>query len=132
MPATLDVATERPVDRLEVALVLPDGVEVEGDQLPVALHMGWDDERELELSLQTTWGSWAIGDVLLRARDRFGLLVWEERDRALADRSRTYPRPEQLRRLVAPAQLQAVVGSEVARVRVGRARVRRHAPLRAR
>ncbi len=116
VPAILDVATERPIDRLEVALVLPDGVEAEGDQLPVALHMGWDDERELELSLQTTWGSWAIGDVLLRARDRFGLLVWEER----IERSRplrTYPRPEQLRRLVAPAQLQAVVGSEVARVR---------------
>jgi uncharacterized protein (DUF58 family) len=114
--ATLEVATKRPVDRLEVVLALPDGVDVEGDQLPVALHMGWNDERELDVSVLTTWGSRTIGDVLVRARDRFGLLVWEER----VDRSsplRTYPRPEQLRRLVAPAHVQAVVGGEVARVR---------------
>jgi uncharacterized protein (DUF58 family) len=114
--ATLDLSTERPVDRVEVALALPDGVELDGDPLPVALHLGWGDERELGLGLRTIWGSRQVGEVLLRARDRFGVLVWEQRvDRSLP--LRTYPRPEEVRRLVSPAHVQAVVGSEVAAVR---------------
>jgi uncharacterized protein (DUF58 family) len=116
VPVTLELRTEQPVDRVEVKLALPHGVETEDDALPVALHMGWDDERELATTLRTTWGSWAIGDVRLRMRDRFGLLSWEAR----VDRSqplRTYPQPEQLRRLVGPAHTQAALGSEVARVR---------------
>jgi uncharacterized protein (DUF58 family) len=116
--ATLTVAAARPVDRLEVALALPAGVTASagGDRLPVALHLGWDDERELTLGLDAAWGSWAIGDLRLRARDRFGVLEWEQRlDRRRA--LRTYPRPEELRRLVSPAHTQAVIGNEVAPVR---------------
>ena len=114
--ATLTVSTDRPVDRLEVTLALPSGVVVDEEALPVALHLGWDDERELELALHTTWGSWSIGDVRLRARDRFGVLCWEDR----VDSSRplrTYPQPEQLRRLVAPAHTQAAIGGDVAPLR---------------
>ena len=42
---------------------------------------------------------------------------------------RIYPRPERLRRLVAPAGDQAYAGNEVARVQGRRSRVRRHSPL---
>jgi uncharacterized protein (DUF58 family) len=116
VPVTVEVSTERPVDRVEVALRLPPGAEPEGDELPVALHLGWDDTREITTGIRATWGSWAIGDVRVRARDRFGLVTWEQR----VDRTRllrAYPRPEELRRLVAPARTQAALGSEQARTR---------------
>jgi uncharacterized protein (DUF58 family) len=116
VPAEIVVRSDEPVDRLEVALALPPGVELVDTVLPVSLHLGYDDERELGLALLTPWGAWAIGDVRLRARDRFGLFHWEERvDRT--QRLRTYPRPEQLRRLVTPARTQAAVGGVLAPVR---------------
>ena len=117
VPIGVEVSSDRPVARLEVDLALPCGVELEeGADLPVAVGLGWVDDRVLEARLRATWGSWPVGDVRLRARDRFGLLCWEQR----VDRSRplrVYPRPEELRNLVAPARTQAALGSETARVR---------------
>ncbi len=110
------MSTDDPVDRLEVALALPTGVELDEGTLPVSLHLGRDDERELDVVIRAGWGSWTVGDVRLRARDRFGLFSWEARvDRAQP--LRVYPRPEQLRRLVAPAHTQAAVGGELATIR---------------
>ena len=115
-PAVLRLSTDDPVDRLEVALALPTGVELDEGTLPVSLHLGRDDERELDVVIRAGWGSWTVGDVRLRARDRFGLFSWEARvDRAQP--LRTYPRPEQLRRLVTPAHTQAAVGGELATIR---------------
>jgi uncharacterized protein (DUF58 family) len=116
VPLAVDVSSDRPVDRVEVDLALPPGATLEDGDLPLALHLGWDDERRLEATLRTVWGSWAVGDVRIRARDRWGLVWYEQR----IDRTRllrTYPRPEELRRLVAPAQTQAALGTETARVR---------------
>jgi uncharacterized protein (DUF58 family) len=116
MPATLRVSTDRPVDRLEIGLGLPPGVVETTGGVPVALGLGRDDERELELELESRWGAWTLGDVRLRARDRTGVLAWEDRrvfDRPLS----TFPTPERLRLLVRPAHMQAAVGSEVAAVR---------------
>jgi uncharacterized protein (DUF58 family) len=116
VPATVRVTSDEPVDRVEVELALPQGVELEDDVLPVALSLGHDDERELEVELRSTWGSWSVGDIRVRARDRFGLVWWEARfDRARP--LRTFPQPERLRHLVRPAHTQAAVGSEVAPLR---------------
>ncbi len=116
VPATLLLRSDAPVARLEARLALPPGVELDGESLPAAFRLARDDERELELVLRTRWGSWNVGDVRLRARDRFGVLAWEqrvERDHTL----QTYPRPEQLRRLLSPAHTQATTGNEVSPVR---------------
>jgi uncharacterized protein (DUF58 family) len=102
--------------RLEVLLVLPRGVEPADGRLPRAIRLCPGDPCTLQLSLQAQWGAWTLGAIRLRARDRFGVLTWEdaaERPRTL----RVYPRPEQLRALLSPAHTQAATGYEVARER---------------
>lgn len=115
--ATVTVRTTEAVDRLEIGLALPDGVELAEGRNPVALRLSAGEERELPLRLRCRrWSSVEIGEVWLRARDRIGLLHFEGR----VDRRRTlriYPTPERLQRLLAPAHTQAATGSEVARLR---------------
>jgi uncharacterized protein (DUF58 family) len=111
----LTVATNSPVERLELALVVPDGLEVASGQSAFSIRLGREDERTLELRLRCArWGNYDVGDVRLRARDRLGLLVWETRiDRRT--RLRVYPLPETLRGIVPPVATQPSSGNEVAR-----------------
>ena len=113
----LVVASERPVERLELLLVVPDGLEVASGAAAVSLRLGWKDERTIALSLRCVrWGNYELGDVRLRARDRLGLVVWEQR----VDRKtllRVYPLPETLRRIVPPVATQPSSGNEVARLK---------------
>jgi uncharacterized protein (DUF58 family) len=117
LDATVTVRADEAVDRLEVGLALPDGVELEDGRNPVALRLAGGEERELPLRVRCArWSSVEIGEVWLRARDRIGLVRFEGR----VDRRRPlriYPAPERLRRLVSPAHTQAATGSEVARLR---------------
>ena len=109
------VGSEVPVERLEVVLVVPDGLEVVSGKPAQSLRLGWEDERTLELRLRCRrWGNYELGDVRLRARDRLGLTVWEARvDRRV--RLRVYPLPETLRQIVRPVWTQLYTGNEVAR-----------------
>jgi uncharacterized protein (DUF58 family) len=111
----LTVATERPVERLELQLALRPGLEVVSGQPTQSVRLGWEDERTLELRLRCErWGNYEVGDLRLRARDRLGLVVWEDR----LDRTtplRVYPVPEALRRIVQPVATQPSTGNQVAR-----------------
>ena len=111
----LTVSSLTPVERLEVVLVVPDGLVLESGASAQSLRLGWDDERTIALRLRCTrWGNYRLGDVRLRARDRLGLLVWE----AAVDhrqRLRVYPTPAALRRIVRPVTTQPFTGNEVAR-----------------
>jgi uncharacterized protein (DUF58 family) len=113
----LVVASERPVERLELLLVVPDGLEVSSGAASVSLRLGWDDERTIPLRLRCArWGNYELGDIRVRARDRLGLVVWEQR----VDRKtllRVYPLPETLRRIVPPVATQPSAGNEVARLK---------------
>jgi uncharacterized protein (DUF58 family) len=111
----LVVATERPVERLELQLALRPGLEVVSGHATQSLRLGWTDERTLEVRVRCTrWGNFEVGDLRLRARDRLGLLVWEDRlDRTTT--LRVYPAPEALRRLVQPVATQPSSGNQVAR-----------------
>jgi uncharacterized protein (DUF58 family) len=113
--AELFIATERPVERLELQLALRDGLEVVSGQAIQSIRLGWDDRRTLELQLRCTrWGNYDVGDLRVRARDRLGLLAWEDRfDRST--RLKVYPAPEALRRIVQPVATQPSTGNEVAR-----------------
>ena len=97
--ALVTVRAATAVDRLEVGLALPEGLELAEGRNPVALRLAADEERELPLRLRCTrWSSVEIGEVWLRARDRIGLVHFEgriDRRRPL----RVYPTPERLRRL---------------------------------
>lgn len=111
----LDVGTDAAVERLELMLVVPQGLEVASGENPVAIRLARDESRTVAFSLRgVRWGSYALGDVRARARGRFGLVSWEQR----VDRTthlRVYPRPEALRQLVGPVATQPFTGNEVAR-----------------
>ena len=115
--ATLAVRTDAAVDRLELLLDLPAGVEVVDGTDACAVRLRAGEERRIPLTVRCSrWGVYALGDVEVRARDPFRLVIWEER---LAGRHRlkAYPGPIALRRILAPVETQAFAGSEVARVK---------------
>ena len=114
--AELVIRADTHVDRLEVVLALPEGLELVDSILPLAMRVAPEGERVIPLRLRGRWGQWLIGDVRVRARDRFGVLEWVERVER-PHRLRILPRAEQLRALVSPAETQAATGNEVARVR---------------
>ena len=113
---TVTVRSKTGVGRLEVALDLPARVDVEGGQDAVAVRLAAGEERNLPFVLRPRrWGVYDLGAVALRAVDRLGLVVWEQRlgEPALL---KVYPRPEQLGRVFSAVELQASSGNEVARV----------------
>ena len=114
--AELVVRADVPVDRLELLLELPRGVQaVGGDAVAVRLRAG--EERAIPFTLRCSrWGVYDVGTIEARACDRFRLVVWEER----LDRVRelkAYPRPETLSRVLTAVETQAFTGSEVARIK---------------
>jgi uncharacterized protein (DUF58 family) len=115
--ATLTVRTEGAVDRLELLLDMPTGVEVVGDAEALSFRSRGGEEREIPLAVRCSrWGVYALGDVEVRARDPFRLVVWEERF-TVRRSLKAYPGPIALRRILAPLETQAFAGSEVARVK---------------
>jgi uncharacterized protein (DUF58 family) len=115
--AEIAVRTGSAVDRLELFLDLPRGVEVVGSPDAPTLRLGAGGEQVIPISLRCSrWGLYEVGDVEVRARDPFRLIVWESRFRR-ARTLKAYPRPEALSRVVAPIETQLHTGSEVARVK---------------
>ena len=111
----LTITSTTPVERFEVVLALPDGLELVSSSHGRSLRLGWDDERILDFRFRCAhWGNYEVGDVRVRARDRLGLIAWESR-LDLRQRLRVYPLPETLRRIVQPFSTQPFTGNEVAR-----------------
>jgi uncharacterized protein (DUF58 family) len=114
--ALLELRAEAPVDRLELLLDLPDGLANEGEN-PQLVRLGHDERRELELPLRCDrWGAFLVGEVLLRAQDRFGLLAFE-RTLDLRQPLKVYPRGEEVERLLRPLETQTFAGIQSPRTR---------------
>ena len=105
------------VERLEVLLVVPPGME--GPEratrtwaTAVALAAG--EERTVAIRLTCRrWGAYWLGDVHLRAHDRFRLFSWERHlDRHAS--LKVFPVPDALRALVRPSETLVSTGSHVA------------------
>jgi uncharacterized protein (DUF58 family) len=114
--AEILVRTDASVDRLELLLDLPRGVEVAGsDTFAVRLRPG--EERTIPLRLRCSrWGLYDVGRIEARARDPFRLVVWEESFQRVRQ-VKAYPRQETLTRVLAAVDTQAFTGSEVARTK---------------
>jgi uncharacterized protein (DUF58 family) len=109
----LEAATA--VDRLDLHLRIPDGVDLEDGRNPVSLHLGAGERRELELRLRgSRWGGHVVGPLHVRARDPIGLLSWEQRIE-LRRELRVYPRENVLQRILQPRETQLFAGNEVSR-----------------
>jgi uncharacterized protein (DUF58 family) len=116
----LRVRADRPLDRLELLLVVPPGLEGPAGParpwaLAVALAAG--EERTLAVTLACRrWGVYRLGDLHLRAHDRFRLLTWEQRLELRAP-VKVFPEPQALRSLVRPLETQVSTGNQVSRHR---------------
>jgi len=103
------------VDRLDLYLRLPPGLEVTSGSNPVALHLAAGERREVELTLRAVrWGAHVIGPAYLRARDPLEFLAWESSAGAGSE-LRVFPREEALRRIIRPRETQVLAGNEVSR-----------------
>lgn len=117
LDATLAVRAARPVDRLELLLELPPGMEAVGDRPARAVRLDANEDHEIPVTLRCTrWGVFDLGRVQIRARDPFRVVVWSAQAES-RHRIKAYPRELSLRRVLAPLQTQAFAGSEVSRVK---------------
>jgi uncharacterized protein (DUF58 family) len=103
-------------ERVDVLLELPRGLST-ASQNPRAVAIAGDETRTIDLPLHCDrWGAYALGPVLLRARDRLGFYAWETR---LGGRAplRVYPSVETLHALLPPLETQVFVGNQVSRAK---------------
>ena len=105
------------VRSLELAPRLPAGLTLAEASLPDGISLRAGEERTVTLQVEAGhWGAFEVGSLAVRARDRFGLLLFEQGYvRALT--LRVYPRPETLRAMLAPLETQVHAGNTVSRER---------------
>jgi uncharacterized protein (DUF58 family) len=117
LDATLTLRAAGGVARIEAYLVLPPTLMVTDGAQPTSRRLLPDEDEEVCIRLRCLrWGSHSLGDIRLRAHDALALFGWEERV-ASSHRLRVYPKPETLRRLIAPIATQTAIGSEVSRAK---------------
>jgi uncharacterized protein (DUF58 family) len=113
----LEIRAHSHIERLELHVRLPDTLQLVEGANPLTLHPSVDEPDELTLTVRCKrWGAYRIGELFLRAHDRFDLFGYEatlDRRHAL----KVYPRAEQLRTLVAPRDTQVYTGNQVARTK---------------
>jgi uncharacterized protein (DUF58 family) len=110
---TIDAAAT--VERLDVALALPEGLELLEGRNPMSLRLRGGVREVLRLRLRAErWGVYEVGRTVARAGDPLRQVLYEGAG-GRARELRVYPRPEQLRALVRPAETQASSGNQVAR-----------------
>ena len=113
---TLDLEGD-PVERLELLFDVPYGLAVVEGSPRMVLRLAAEQEQELELRLRCSrWGSYLLGGVRIRAHDRLGVLLHEERLEPSLP-LKVYPHAETLRALLRPQETQLSAGNQVARVR---------------
>ena len=103
--ASIVVRTDTAIDRLDLLLVLPAGVEVVDGADAVALRLAAGEERELRVGLRCArWGLYDVGALERRCRSFLLTGVWEQSGKR-TQRLKAYP----------PRETQVFTGSEVAR-----------------
>lgn len=117
VPGRIVLRSSRSFDRLELRLVVPEGLEVLDGAEAQAVRIREGEPLTLEIVLRCRrWGVYDLGEIELRARDRLRVVVWEHRARDLSE-LKVYPSPETLSTIISPVETQAFAGSEVSRVK---------------
>jgi uncharacterized protein (DUF58 family) len=114
--ATLELRSRPGSDRVDVLLPLRPELRTSARN-PRAVALSSGVPRTLEIPLRCErWGAFAVGPVLVRARDRLGFHSWEARLGGQAP-LRVYPSVEALHTLLPPLDTQVFVGNQVSRAR---------------
>ncbi len=115
----VELSSSRPVHWLELGVSLPNGLEprdgVDADIVGLRLAPGIPRRIPIPLAARR-WGSYRVGRLVVRARDRFGFFAFETTTEAALP-LRVFPRPETLQRAIRPAETQMFAGNEVSRRR---------------
>jgi uncharacterized protein (DUF58 family) len=115
--AELLLRANAPIDRLEIALDLPDGIEAEEGAATQAVRLSGELERAIPLRLRADrWGVYELGRIEVRAWDLFRMVVWQRRSPA-AHVLRAYPSSKAVSAIVSAVETQAFTGSEVSRAK---------------
>jgi uncharacterized protein (DUF58 family) len=113
--ATIVVEAVTSIDRLELRLELPEGVEVADEAGSAVLRLAAGEPKTVAVRLRcTAWGVYDVGEIEAHAHDPLRVVAWEGRfDRRQP--LKAYPRPESLSTILSPFDTSAFTGSEVAR-----------------
>ena len=114
--ATLELLSLPGSDRVELLLPLPAELRSQVRN-PRAVVLAPGKPRTLAVPMRCErWGAFAVGPLLVRARDRLGFHTWEAR---LAGRAplRVYPSVETLHALLPPLETQVFIGNQVSRTK---------------
>jgi uncharacterized protein (DUF58 family) len=113
----LELRAEDGIHHAEVALILPEGAEVEEGTNPALVRIGGGESVELEWRIRCGhWGAYTLGEAALRSRDPLGLFVYEQRV-GKPQPLKVYPSADRLRSLLRPLATQPTAGNQVARER---------------
>lgn len=111
--ARVELAASEGAARVDLLLPLPDELAAAGRN-PRGVR---PDIGSVELPLRCErWGAFAVGPVLVRARDVFGFHSWES-EIGRSQPLRVYPSVETMRTLLEPLETQVYVGNQVSRAR---------------
>jgi uncharacterized protein (DUF58 family) len=113
---SLELVPGTRAERVELLVTVPDGLAAEEPNLRV-IRLAGGERKELDIPIRCVhWGTYEVGEVLWRASDPFGVLVFEgsagERRRV-----KVYPGGESLQRMLQPLATQVFSGNQVARHR---------------
>jgi uncharacterized protein (DUF58 family) len=127
----VELLSERPVPWLELGASLPSGLDARDDVGVFGVRLDAGEPRTVSVNVGARrWGSYLVGKVAVRTRDRFGFFAFERTQEARLA-LRVFPRPETLQQALRPAETQMSAGNEVSRRRgdgVEFADVRQYAP----
>ena len=114
--ATLELLSARGCDRVDVLLPLPSELRARSRN-PRAVVLAPGEPRTHTVPIQCErWGAFAVGPILVRARDRLGFHSWEARLGGQAP-LRVYPSVETLHALLPPLETQVYIGNQVSRTK---------------
>jgi len=117
VPFHLRLKAAHATGRLHLELRVPRGLRLESGADRLSIRLGSGEETTIDLGLRAgRWGGYAVGGFLVRGRDRFGFFVFELPVVNVLP-LRVYPRPELLKAILRPLQVQAHAGNEVSRLR---------------
>ena len=113
--ATIVAQAGSSVDRLELRLELPEGMEVADGTQTTVLRLEAGEPKAVSVRLRcTTWGVYDVGEVEACVHDPLRVVLWEQ-GFDLRRPLKAYPRPESLSTILSPFETSAFTGSEVAR-----------------